>query len=194
MNAQSAVQSPVPPIDRRAVVVRHDVVIDKPDPLTPLSVGNGKFVFTADITGLQTFPRLYQTGMPLGTHAQWGWHSFPNPADYQLEDALEPCIVAGREVPYASGIAAGASGFGGYSPASHWLRANPHRLHLGQIGLRLSKADGSPAQLEDLAHTRQRLDLWNGQIDSRLRTLARALGKAQAYGVIESARMLLPRV
>jgi len=27
-----------------------------PDPLTPLSVGNGEFAFTADITGLQTYP------------------------------------------------------------------------------------------------------------------------------------------
>ena len=59
--------SSLPPIDRRALVTRHDVVIDKPDPLTPLSVGNGEFAFTADITGLQTFPHAYREGMPLGT-------------------------------------------------------------------------------------------------------------------------------
>ncbi|MHC4646991.1 MAG: hypothetical protein ACYTBJ_15960, partial [Planctomycetota bacterium] len=44
------------PIDRYALVSRHNPVIRKPDPLSPLSVGNGEFAFTADITGLQTFP------------------------------------------------------------------------------------------------------------------------------------------
>ena len=36
-------------IDRYALVTRHNVTIEKPDPLTPLSVGNGEFAFTADI-------------------------------------------------------------------------------------------------------------------------------------------------
>jgi hypothetical protein len=53
-------------IDRHALVTRHNVTLDKPDPLTPLSVGNGEFAFTADITGLQTFPDYHQKGMSLG--------------------------------------------------------------------------------------------------------------------------------
>src|SRR4051812_47004969 len=43
-------------IDRAALVVRHNPVSRKLDPLAPLSVGNGEFAFTGDITGLQTFP------------------------------------------------------------------------------------------------------------------------------------------
>jgi hypothetical protein len=39
--------------------------------MNPLSVGNGEFAFTADITGLQTFAEEYGRGMPLGTMAQW---------------------------------------------------------------------------------------------------------------------------
>jgi hypothetical protein len=40
-------------------------------------VGNGEFAFTADPTGLQTFPQLYADKLPLSTQSQWGWHSFP---------------------------------------------------------------------------------------------------------------------
>ena len=163
MNTQPGKQSFGSSIDRRALVTRHNVVLDKPDPLTPLSVGNGEFAFTADITGLQTFPHVYQGGMPLGTQAQWGWHSLPDPEGYRLEDALEGYTVGGRQVPYASGIGPD----GQYSAAASWLRANPHRLHLGQIGLRVSKRDGSPLALEDLARPHQRLDLWTGLLESR---------------------------
>ena len=163
MNTQPGKQSFGPPIDRRALVTRHSVAIDKPDPLTPLSVGNGEFAFTADITGLQTFPHAHQAGMPLGTHAQWAWHSLPNAEGYRLEDALENYTAGGREVPYVSGIGPD----GQYTAAASWLRANPHRLHLGQIGLRMSKTEGSPVEIEDLARPHQRLDLWTGLLDSR---------------------------
>lgn len=153
----------VPRIDRHALVRRHNVVIPRPDPLTPLSVGNGEFAFTADITGLQTFPDEHERGMPLGTHAQWGWHSLPNPEGCRLEDALEDYTIGGRPVPYLSGIGPD----GDYTTAASWLRANPHRLHLGQIGLHWVKADGSPAGIEDLARPHQFLDLWAGQLTSR---------------------------
>jgi hypothetical protein len=155
--------SSIRPIDRRALVMRHNVVVNKHDPLTPLSVGNGEFAFTADITGLQSFSHDYQAGIPLGMRAQWGWHSLPNPEGYRLEDVLESYAVGGRQVPYASGIGPD----GEYSTAASWLRANPHRLHLGQIGLRSVKADGSPAAIEDLAGPHQLLDLWTGLLDSR---------------------------
>ena len=136
-------------IDRFALVTRHNITLTKPDPLTPLSVGNGEFAFTADITGLQTFPGYYEKGVPLGTLSQWGWHSLPNPQGYRMADILEEYEVAGRKVPYASGR--GRSG--GYSAAADWLRANPHRLDLGRIGLRLTKSDGSAAAIADLANT-----------------------------------------
>jgi len=51
-------------IDRLALVTRHNVTLTKADPLTPLSVGNGEFAFTADITGLQTFPEYHEKGTP----------------------------------------------------------------------------------------------------------------------------------
>jgi protein-glucosylgalactosylhydroxylysine glucosidase len=42
------------------------------DPLSPLSVGNGEFAFTADVTGLQTLVSEHENAMPLCTMSQWG--------------------------------------------------------------------------------------------------------------------------
>lgn len=59
-------------MEREQIVRRHNPEFDRLDPLSPLSVGNGEFAFTADITGLQTFPEQYE--VPLGTQSNWGWH------------------------------------------------------------------------------------------------------------------------
>ena len=152
-------------IDRHALVTRHNVTLTSPDPLTPLTVGNGQFAFSADVTGLQTFAEYHERGTPLCTQSQWGWHTCPPAADYRMADALEDYDVAGRKVPYASG----AVPSGGYSPAAEWLRANPHRLHLGRIALRLTKSDGSEAKIEDLTETSQTLDLWSGLLASEFK-------------------------
>ena len=58
-------QTARPAIGRRAVVERHNPVLHAFDGRSPLSVGNGEFAFTADVTGLQTFPALYDRQMPL---------------------------------------------------------------------------------------------------------------------------------
>src|SRR5687767_11048494 len=71
-------------IDRFALVSRHNVVLQQPDTLGSLSVGNGEFAFTVDVTGLQTFPEEYENGIPLGTQTQWGWHSIPGQEKYTL--------------------------------------------------------------------------------------------------------------
>src|SRR5450756_2005105 len=46
-------------INRRDIVSRHNPTLRALDPRSPLSVGNGEFAFTADLTGLQTFPQPY---------------------------------------------------------------------------------------------------------------------------------------
>ncbi|MBN1973061.1 MAG: hypothetical protein JW787_05445 [Sedimentisphaerales bacterium] len=148
-------------IDRHALVTRHNVILTEPDPLTPLSVGNGQFAFTADITGLQSFPEYHQKGMALGTQSQWGWHSTLNTNNYRMSDVFVEYESAGRKVPYASDRS------GNYSPAGTWLRANPHRLNLGQIGLVMKKSDGTEAGINDLRKTSQTLDLWNGLLSSQ---------------------------
>ena len=149
----------VDPIDRPGLVARHNPTVITCDPLSPLTVGNGEFAFTTDITGLQTFPEAYETGIPLHTQSQWAWHSFPNPNGYKPADAMEPYQVGGRTVDYIGSQD---------GPAGKWLRANPHRIDLGRIGLVIRRpSDGKPAQPSDLANIRQVLDLWSGVLDSR---------------------------
>ena len=68
----AAAATPATPIDRQAVVARHDPQLRAIDPQAPLTVGNGRFAFTADVTGLQTLPDLYQApGIALETQARW---------------------------------------------------------------------------------------------------------------------------
>ena len=163
LRAPEPPQSPPAPIDRHALVTRHTVELTKLDPESPLSVGNGEFAFTVDATGLQTFPEEYDKTIPLGTLSQWGWHTAPNPNGWHIDRfAFTPFDSHGRAVGYADIP-------GERTPEIEWLRANPHRLHLGRIGFRLTRADGSRATPADLSEVRQTLDLWNGVIKSRFR-------------------------
>src|SRR5699024_6485650 len=80
-----------------------------------------------------------------------------------MEDVIRTFENAnGQEVPYAVRPDSGRAG-----AAAHWLRSNPHRLHLGQVGLVLLKEDGTKATIEDIENIHQQLDLWTGKIDSR---------------------------
>jgi hypothetical protein len=148
-------------IDRHALVRRHNPVVGKPDPFSALSVGNGNFCFTADVTGLQTFPDDYRTEFPLCTASQWGWHTTPLPAGLSIDQfRFKDFDTYGRPVGYASSST-------GQEELFNWLRENPHRFHLGRIGFLLQRADGSPARPADLANIRQELDLWTGVLTSR---------------------------
>lgn len=51
-------------IDRLALVERNNPHITAIDTMASFTVGNGGFAFTADITGLQTFPEVYSKGVP----------------------------------------------------------------------------------------------------------------------------------
>lgn len=151
-------------IDRHALVTRNNVRLNAVDTLGSLSVGNGEFAFTVDVTGLQTFPEVYHNGVPLGTQSQWGWHSFPNPDDYVLEDAMveyETCNDHSYPVAIQHKDSSRAQ------DAANYLRNNPHRLHLGLIGLTLLKEDGTEAEIEALDNIDQELDMWSGKITSR---------------------------
>jgi hypothetical protein len=150
------------PIDRHALVTRHNPTITAIDKSAPFMVGNGNFAFTADITGLQTFQDQYSALVPLMTQAQWAWHSFPNPQKFKLEQALVPIKVRGKtqKYPYLSDWEQAKK------PEIQWLRENPHRFSLGRLGLHLLRADGKPAEFSDLSATRQTLDMWTGRLTS----------------------------
>ncbi len=153
------------PIDRHALVTRHNVELKQFDANNPLSVGNGEFCFTVDATGLQTFPEAFEQTIPLGTLSDWGWHTIPNTNGWDIDKFAfkEFPDLNGRMVPYAD-VPRNVQ-----TPEIKWLRSNPHRLHLGQIGFALKHSDGSPARTNDLTDITQTLDLWNGEIVSRFK-------------------------
>jgi hypothetical protein len=161
--AASLAQMPQRFIDRKALVQRHNVLVTKADTLSSLTVGNGSFAFTVDITGLQTFPQAYQKGIPLGTQSEWGWHSFIDTIGYKREEALHAYHVNGRDITYMVQVNSPERN----KAASNWFRQNPHRLQLGNIGFEIIKKDGTFAQLNDIRDINQQLDLWTGEIVSR---------------------------
>lgn len=142
-------------IDRKAWVTRHNPHLTTLDTLSSLSVGNGEFAFTCDVTGLQTFHQLYSHGVPLGTMAQWGWHSFPNTENFQPGEVLRMYDFGrGHEECYSCQLKDERG-----KAASDYLRANPHRLHLGVVTFK-------GMDWRDISDIDQTLDLWNGELQS----------------------------
>lgn len=145
------------PINRKALVSRHNVLLDKADVFAPLTVGNGDFAYTADVTGMQSFGDYYhQHGIPLETLSTWAWHSFPNSKGLKMEDATKVSDFHGRKISYASIEK---------SEAGEYFRKNPHPVALGQIGLR--KKNGEELQLKEINNIQQKLNLWSGLVTSK---------------------------
>lgn len=150
------------PIDRYALIGRNSPLVTTVDTLSSLTVGNGAFAFTVDVTGMQSLPQTYKNGVPLGTQSQWGWHSFANPDSLRHDETLrEYDFGHGHKELYSTEIKDDERG----KAASAWYRANPHRLHLGTIGFDFGVPEEEAAR--GLHGIRQHLDLWNGAIDSR---------------------------
>jgi hypothetical protein len=147
------------PIDRRALVTRHNPEVTGVDPWAPLTVGNGRFAFTVGVTGLQTFGDTYHAqGIPLETLARWAWHTSPNPKGHRLEDANVPYTAHGRTALYPTNTD---------SDAARWLRRNPHDVPLGTLSLDHPMPRGGLLRPDDVGAVSQVLDLWSGVITSR---------------------------
>ena len=149
-------------IDRQALVTRHNPILKKFDPLSPLSIGNGEFAFTADATGLQTFVSEYEKSVPLCTMSQWGWHSTPLPPQLDPKALrLTPYETHGRSVGYHTSSE-------GQTELFNWLRQNPHRFNLGQVGLYLLRS-GVQASISDISDINQKLDLLSATLESNFK-------------------------
>jgi len=132
------------PIDRYALVTRHNIEWDELAGQIPL--GNGEFCFNVDGTGLQTFGG--------NTMAHWAWHSFPLP-----DDVTQDQIPATGT--FQQGRNTGPDVFPeGKMHIRKWMFDNPHSFNLGRF--RLINKDGQslvPEQIDDLSRT---MDLWTG--------------------------------
>lgn len=151
-------------IDRQAVVTRNNPIVREASPLASLSVGNGHFAATVDVTGLQSYPADYTQGVPLTTMSDWGWHSFANTNNLKHEDTERTFDLGhGHNEVYAVEYKKG----GRQQEATNYFRVNPHRLNLGTVGLRLTDSNGQTIPLESLTGINQELKLWDGVIESK---------------------------
>ncbi|MEX5707800.1 hypothetical protein AB1484_05670 [Parafrankia sp. FMc6] len=167
-------------IDREAVVRRHNVELVRADAAAAITVGNGDFAFTADITGMQTFPAFHdqaaahpekRLAVNTATMSTWGWHSMPNPEGFVLADAMTGYQTARGPVEYPDRFDMMAMFTGEIAEeyrAGTWLHCNPQRLDLGRIGLVLRPDPDAAAESDPgaLTNPRQRLDLWSGELVS----------------------------
>ncbi|WP_437773443.1 hypothetical protein [Arthrobacter sp. KNU40] len=170
-------------IDRRAVVARHAIKINAPDPQHVLTVGNGDFAYTADITGMQTFTDYHDAKSAMGrgevavntaTMSSWGWHEMPNPEGYVLDDAMSRYETSRGRVSYPDRYDMEQAMRGQLTDDNKpgaWLHANPQRLDLGRIGLQLRQSPDGDVETDPdtLTVVHQELDLWTGIIETSFR-------------------------
>ena len=152
-------------IDRQSVVTRNNPVITEADPLASLSIGNGHFATTVDVTGLQSFPFDYGAGVPLNAMSDWGWHKFENTNALTPAES-EKTVNLGHGHPEVYAVEYKKPEDGRHKEATEYFRVNPHRLNLATIGLELHGADGTPISLKELKSIRQEQKLWDGEIES----------------------------
>jgi len=141
--------APAEPVDRHALVARHDVDWNEVRGQVPL--GNGEFCFNADATGLQTFGG--------STMSHWGWHSFP------LPNGLTPDRVPPTGT-FQQGRLEGGDNFpAGTDALRTWMFDNPHIMDLARF--RLRGAAGRELAERELTNLSRHLDLWTGVQTSR---------------------------
>ncbi|WP_207422291.1 hypothetical protein [Desertivirga brevis] len=151
------------PINRQAVVQRHTIINTKVDSLESLSVGNGKFAYTVDVTGLQSFPERYAKGVTLGTQSEWGWNRLKDTVGYKFDETLKEYTLNGKKSSYSVQFSGADTR---QRNASDWFRKSVHRIQLGNLGLDIYKKDGSLVGPKDLQNIRQSLNMWTGEITS----------------------------
>ena len=155
------------PINRQAVTERNNPVVTEADPLASLTVGNGHFATTVDVTGMQSFPFEYGAGVPLTAMSDWGWHKFENTNGLTPEDSWKTTDLGhGHNEVYAVEYKAAKGDAQRNVQATEYFRVNPHRLNLGVIGLKMTDNSGQPVVLKALSDIRQELKLYDGVIES----------------------------
>lgn len=156
-------------IDRKSVLERNNPKVTNADPLNSLSVGNGHFATTVDVTGMQSYPLNYQQGVPLCSMSDWGWHSFPNTENLRHEETEKVMDLGhGRKEVYAVEYKTEGRG----KKATEYFRINPHRLNLGNVALVIKDGKGQIKEA-DIKDIDQQLNLYSGVITSHFSALGK---------------------
>lgn len=135
------------PIDRHALVSRHNIDWLSLEGQIPL--GNGNFAFNADGTGLETVGG--------NTMSHWCWHNFPLPPGVRPDDIK----------PWATPDHGRLKGATTKPPPAvfDWERLNPQPLNLGRLGF--VNAEGTRLEPSAIKITKRHLDLWTGLLTSQ---------------------------
>ena len=155
------------PVDRRARLARHSPVVRVFDSFSALSVGNGGFAFTADATGLQTFPERVPRAAARDAGGVGMAQRSRTSAGYKLEDAL---VLVRRARPTGA-VRERAERTRGHLAARESASplARARRLRAA------STPTARRRKPSDLTDVEQRLDLWTGTLDSRFTLDGRAV-------------------
>ena len=151
------------PIDRRALVGRHDPRLTSADDAV-LSVGNGSFAVGVDRTGTQTFAGPGSEETRIGVLAEWGWHTMPTTPPETWESLLRPYASARGRALYMD-LPGGTEDPG---PGPAWFRENPHKASLLRFAL-VDTGTGRSPSAEEITGAVQHLELWSGTIRSCFR-------------------------
>lgn len=144
-------------LDKKQWARRHNIVLRHADLRAPLSLGNGSFAFSADITGFQTLKNDYAA--PLCTMSERGYHTYPEAASYALNDIEHTEYeLYGRKTSYPQRI------FPQSEKIYNFLRKNPHKFNLARVFL--CAKDGREIKLADITQIHQTLDLYTGKLKS----------------------------
>lgn len=131
-------------IDRHGVVTRHNIKTG--DISQILALGNGRFCFGVDGTGLQTVGGNIM--------ADWAWHSFPLPEGATMADVPETGTIdtgpITGEMKHASAR----------EDVSSWMFENPHKFSLGRF--RFTDRNGKAFEANQIQNSYRTLDLWRG--------------------------------
>lgn len=132
------------PLDREAIVARHQIHTNELK--TTLPVGNGNLCFNVDGTGLQTF---------LGdVLSHWGWYSDPLPSRFTWDDV--PATGS-----FQQGRLTGPDPFPADSGDLYgWIRQSPHQMNL--VRTRFLRADGTELRPEEISAVTRDLNIWTG--------------------------------
>lgn len=144
-------------INRLDVVRKYNPHLNNVDAKSPLTVGNGRFCFTADVTGMQTLYDEYREETPLCTMAEWAWHTYPGHR-YTMDDVcMTEYDFLWRKVSYPR------VKYEGNEAAYDWVRMNPHKFNLARIAL---SVDGTYLTSDMLSDINQTLDITTGVLKS----------------------------
>jgi hypothetical protein len=131
-------------IDRKSLVQRH--IINDAGLGDILALGNGKFCFGVDATGLQT----------LGGNimCDWAWHSYPLPPGANKKDLPETGTIETGKILGPMEMASARE------DVNRWMFRNPHRFTMSRI--RFIRSGGDTLSKNHITITERELDLWRG--------------------------------